>query len=182
MGTSTLYLCTVHLLLIWSLLMELKSRHRAKSRCLLKQTSSYDRGGDGDFSSTTGPQARRPGPSAKISKNRFIHAVNKASYERNLRMAGGTKFRSKEQSDVARKWVIEGQEALSMVYIIVICIGNWDTEPYWWYHKLSLAKGAWDRMENVLEYIINITMEINFECVEYSIVLFWCDVWEGSTT
>ena len=98
-----LYLCTMHLLLIWSLLMELKSGHRAKSRCLLKQTSSYERGGDGDFSSIAGSQARGPRPSAKMSESRFIHAVNKASSERNLHMAGGAKFRSKEQSDVVRK-------------------------------------------------------------------------------
>ena len=59
----TLYLCARHLLMIWSLLMELKSRHQAKSRCLL-----YERGGDGDFSSTTGLQGRRPedlGPQRK---------------------------------------------------------------------------------------------------------------------
>ena len=94
--------CTMHLLLIWSLLMELKSRHRAKSRCFLKQTSSYERGGDGDFSSTTGLQARGPRPSAKMSESRCL-LKQTASSERNLRMAGGAKFRSKERSDVARK-------------------------------------------------------------------------------
>ena len=67
------------------------------------EVSMFAKGGDGCFSSTIGPQARRPRPSAKISESRFIHAVNKASYERNLLMAGGTKFRSKEQRDVARK-------------------------------------------------------------------------------
>ena len=41
-------------------------------------------------------------------------------------------------------------------------------EPYLWYHKLSLATGARDSMENVLEYIINITMEINFSSKVYS--------------
>ena len=33
---------------------------------------------------------------------------------------------------------------------------------------LSLAKGVRDRMDNVLEYIINITMEINFSSKVYS--------------
>ena len=97
-----LYLCTMHLLLIWSLLMELKSRHRAKSRCLLKQTSSYERGGDGDFSSTAGPQARGPRPSVKMSESRCL-LKQTASSEQNLRLAGGAKFRSKERIDVARK-------------------------------------------------------------------------------
>ena len=32
----------------------------------------------------------------------------------------------------------------------------------------DLAMGARDRMENVLEYIINITMEINFSSKVYS--------------
>ena len=32
----------------------------------------------------------------------------------------------------------------------------------------DLATGARDRMENVLEYIINITMEINFSSKVYS--------------
>ena len=41
-------------------------------------------------------------------------------------------------------------------------------EPKVWNHKLSLATGARDRMENVLEYIINITMEINFLSKVYS--------------
>ena len=87
--------------------MELKSQHRVKSQCLpqclLKQTLSYERGGDGDVSSTAGPQAQGPRPSMKMSESRFIHTVNKASSERNLRMAGGAKFRSKERSNVARK-------------------------------------------------------------------------------
>ena len=51
------------------------------------------------------PQGRRPedlGPQ-QISESRFIHAVNKASFELNLRMAGGAKCRSKERSDVASK-------------------------------------------------------------------------------
>ena len=49
--------------------MELKSRPQAKSRCLLKQTSSYEQVGDRDFSSTAGPQARGPRPSAKMSES-----------------------------------------------------------------------------------------------------------------
>ena len=60
------------------------------------------RGGDGDFSSTAGPQARRPRPSAKISKSRCLLKQTAIS-ERNLRMAGGAKFQSKERSDVVRK-------------------------------------------------------------------------------
>ena len=74
----TLYLCTMHLLLIWSLLMQLKS-------------SCYERGGDGDFSSTAGPQARGPRPSAKMSESRCL-LKQTASSKRNLRMAGGAKF------------------------------------------------------------------------------------------
>ena len=97
-----LYLCTMHLLLIWSLLIELKSRHRAKSRCLLKQTSSYEQGGDGDFSSTAEPQAQGPRPSANMSESRCL-LQQTVSSERNLRMAGGAKFRSKERSNVVRK-------------------------------------------------------------------------------
>ena len=93
----------MHLLLIWSLLLELKSQHRAKSQFLLKQKTSYERGGDGDFSSTAEPQARGPRPSAKMSESQFIHIVNKVSSKRNLRMVGGARFRSKEQSDVARE-------------------------------------------------------------------------------
>ena len=56
------------------------------------------------------PQGRRPedlGPQ-QISESRFIHAVNKASSELNLRMAGGAKWPplphplSMVQSDVKR--------------------------------------------------------------------------------
>ena len=35
----------------------MESRHQAKSRCLLKQTSSYERGGDGDSNAIKGQQA-----------------------------------------------------------------------------------------------------------------------------
>ena len=74
----------------------------APSEVSMFAKSSYERGGDGDFNSTAGPQARGPRPSAKMSESLCL-LKQTASSERNLRMAGGAKFRSKERSDVARK-------------------------------------------------------------------------------
>ena len=66
------------------------------------EVSMFALGGDGDFSSTAGPQASGPRPSAKMSESRCL-LQQTASSKQSLRMVGGAKFRSKEQSDVARK-------------------------------------------------------------------------------
>ena len=62
----------------------MKSRHRAKADVCFSKHRAPSEDEDGDFMGIAGPQARGPRPAA-ISESRFIHAVNKASYERNLR-------------------------------------------------------------------------------------------------
>ena len=99
--------------------MELKYQHRAKSRCL--QTSSYERGGDGDFSSTAGPQARGPRPSAKMSESRCL-LKQTASSERNLRMAGGANFEARSEAMLRENERWRAKEVLNMVDTIDLCI------------------------------------------------------------
>ena len=112
----TLYLCTMHLLLIWSLLMELKSRHRAKSRCFALRAR---RGWGFELHrrpKDLGPQRKWAKAAVCFSKQRAPSEICAWREERNFEAASEAMLRENE------RW--RAKEVLSMVYIIVICIGN----------------------------------------------------------
>ena len=82
----------------------------------LANTSSYERGGDGDSSSTAGRRPEDIVQRADERKPLFAQAnyellvkseavvwASKQRAKSDLRMVGGVRFRSKERSDVARK-------------------------------------------------------------------------------
>ena len=117
-----LYLCTMHLLLIWHVLLELESRHRATSLMLalanINQRCSEGMGipapPQGRRSEDIGQHADERKPLFALANDELravseaVVCVSKQQAKSDLRMVGGVRFQSKEGSDVARKRVMAG--------------------------------------------------------------------------
>ena len=111
----------------------MKSLHRAKANVCFSKHRAPSEIGVGVFMRTTGPQARgrRPedqGPQ-QISESRFIHTVNEASSERNLRWweERNVEARSEATLRVNERWRAKDgpqRETLSFTYALYTKVWN----------------------------------------------------------